>query len=79
MQSLSRIGFLEDEDKKQFVFHLGQGAGGPTTGTPLARRALQGLFWRRQQSRGSGKRREQTRKFCVRQSGRREKLSWSVL
>jgi hypothetical protein len=71
--------FLEDEDKKQFVFHLWQGPGGPTTGTALARRALQGLVWRIQQSIGSGKRREQMRKFCVRQSGRREKLSWSVL
>jgi hypothetical protein len=70
---------LEDEDKKQFVFHLWQGPGGPTTGTPLARHALQGLFWRIQQSIGSSKRREQMRKFCVCQSGRREKLSWSVL
>jgi hypothetical protein len=71
--------FLEYEDKKQFVFHLWQGPGGPATGTTLARRALQGLLWRIQQSIGGGKRREQTRKFCVRQSGRREKLSWSVL
>ena len=70
---------MEDEDKKPFVFHLWQGTGGPTTGTPLARLALQGLFWRIQQRIGGGKRREQTRKFCVRQSGRREKLSWSVL
>ncbi len=79
MQGLSRIGFLEDEDTKQFVFHLEQGTGGPTTGTTLARLALQGLFWRIQQSRGGGKRREQMRKFCVRQPGRSEKLSWSVL
>ena len=70
---------MEDEDKKQFVFHLWQGTGGPTTGTTLARRALQGLFWRIQQSIGGGKRQEQMHKFCVRQSGRSEKLSWSVL
>ncbi len=70
---------MEDEDKKQFVFHLWQGAGGPTTGTTLARLALQGLCSRIQQGRGGGKRREQMRTFCVRQSGRSEKLSWSVL
>jgi hypothetical protein len=58
MHGLSRIGFLEDEDKKQFVFHLWQGPSGPAPGTPLARRALQGLFWRIPQSIGSGKRRE---------------------
>ena len=71
--------FLEDENKKQFVCHLWQGPGGPTTGTTLARLALQRLCWWIQQRIGGGKRREQTRKFCVRQSGRREKLSWSVL
>jgi len=69
------MGFLEDEDKKQFVFHLWQGPGGSTTGTTLARLALQGLFSRIQPRLGGGKRREQMRKFCVRQSGRREKLS----
>jgi len=79
MHGWSRLGFLKDEDKKQFIFPLGQGPGGPTTGPPLARRALQGLVWRRQQRSGGGKRREQTRTFCGRQSGRREKLSWSVL
>jgi len=79
MHRLARIGFLEDEDKKPFVFHLWQGLGGPPTGTPLAQRALQGLCWRIPQSIGSGKRREQLRTFCVRQSGRCEKLSWSVL
>ena len=72
-------GFLKDEEKKQFVFHLWQGPVAPPPATTLARRALQGLFWRIQQSIGGGKRREQTRKFCVRQAGRREKLSWSVL
>ena len=70
---------MEDENTKQFVCHLWQGTGGPTTGTTLARLALPGLFWRIQQRIGGGKRREQTRKFCVRQSGRREKLAWSVL
>jgi hypothetical protein len=73
---------LEDEDKKQFVCHLWQGPGGPTTGPPLARLALQGLFWRIQQSRGSGKRREQMRKFCMRQAGRARNsrgLSWKVV
>ena len=79
MQSLQRMGCLKDEDQKPCICHLWQGPSGPTTGTPPARRALLGLFWRRPQSIGSGKRREQIRKFCVRQSGRREKLSWSVL
>ena len=53
--------------------------GGPPTSTPLAGLACQGLFWRILQRIGRGKRREQMRKFCVRQSGRRKKLSWSVL
>jgi hypothetical protein len=73
------MGLLADEDQKQFGCHLWQGPSGPTTGPPLARLALQGLFWRIQQSIGRRKRREQRRKFCVRQSGRREKRSWSVL
>ena len=60
---------MEDEDKKPFICHLWQGPGGPTTGTPLARRTLQGLVWRIQQRLGSGKRREQMRTFGVRQSG----------
>jgi hypothetical protein len=79
MHGLSRLGFLEDEDKKEFVCHLWQGPGGPTAGTPLARLPLPGLCWRRPQRIGSGKRRELRRTFCGRQAGRREKLSWSVL
>jgi len=79
MHGLSRIGVLEDEETQPFVFHRWQGPGGPTTGTTLARRALQGLVWRIPQRIGGGKRRKQMRKCCVRQSGRSEKLSWSVL
>src|SRR5262249_30982553 len=58
--------FFGRRGKKQFVFHLWQGPGGPTTGTTLARFALQGLFWRIQQSIGGGKTPEQTAKVCRR-------------
>ncbi len=79
MHGLSRMRFLEDEDAKQFVVHLWQGPGGPTTGTTRARLALQGLVSRIPSRIGGSKRREQRRTFCVRQSGRRKQLSGSVL
>ena len=79
MHGLQRIGLLKDEDEKQFVFHLWQGSCGPTTDSTLARLALQGLIRRIQRRIGGRKRREQTRKLCVRQSSRSEELSRSVL
>jgi hypothetical protein len=79
MHGLQRIGLLKDEDEKQFVFHLWQSSCGPTTDATLARLALQGLVRRIQRRIGGRKRREQTRKLCVRQSSRSEELSRSVL
>ena len=79
MHSLQRIGLLKNEDEKQFVFHLWQGSCRPTTDSTLARLALQGLARRIQRRIGGRKCREQTRKLCVRQSGRSEELSRSVL
>ena len=79
MHGVQRMRCLEDENTPQLLFHLWQGAGGATTAATLARRALRGLLWRIQQRLGGGKRREEAHKFCVRQSGRSEQLSWSVL
>ena len=73
------MSLLKDEDEKQFVFHLGQGSCGPTADSTLARLALQGLVRRIQRRLGGRKRWEQTRKLCVRQPGRGEKLSRSAL
>jgi hypothetical protein len=79
MHRLSWVSLLKNEKEKQFVFPLWQGACGPATDSTLARLALQGLVRRIQRSIGGRKRREQTRKLCMRQSGRGEKLSRSVL
>jgi hypothetical protein len=79
MHGLQRIGLLKDEDEKQFVCHLWQGSCGAPTDLTLARLALQGLVRRIQRRIGGRKRRKQMRKFCVRQAGRSEELSRSVL
>ncbi len=79
MHGLQRMSLLKDENEKQFVFHLWQGPCGSTTDPTLARLARQGLVRRIQCGIGGRKRWEQTRKLCVRQSGRSEELSRSVL
>jgi len=79
VHGLQRMGLLKDENEQPFVFHLWQGPWGPPTDSTLARLALQGLVRRIQRRIGGRKRWEQTRKLCVRQSGRSEELSRSVL
>ncbi len=79
MHGLQRVGLLKDENEQQFVCHLWQGTCGPATDSTLAQLALQGLVRRIQRRIGGRKRWEQTRKLCVRQSGRSEELSRSVL
>jgi len=79
MHGLQRLGLLRDEDEQPFVFPRWQGAWGPATDSTLAPFAFQGLVRRIQRRIGGRKRREQTRKLCMRQSRRGEKLSRSVL
>src|SRR5262245_49642775 len=79
MHSLQRIGLLKNEQEQQFVCHLWQGASGPAPDSTLARLALQGLVRRIQRHIGSSKYWQQTRKLCMRQSGRGKKLSRSIL
>ena len=73
------IGLLVDEDEEQLVFHLRQEAFGAAAALALAHLAFPGLVWRIEEGRGRSKGRQHTRKLVVRQSGRSQKLSRSVL
>ena len=73
------IGLLVDEDEEQLVFHLRQDAFGAAAALALAHLAFPGLVWRREYGRGRSKGRQHTRTLVVRQSGRGQDLSRSVL
>src|SRR5256885_15364718 len=79
VHGLQGVGLLIDEDKKQFVFHLGQAAFGAAAQLPLAYFAVPGLVQRITSGRSRDKRRQHTQKLLVGQSSRGEKISWSVL
>jgi hypothetical protein len=70
---------LEDDNKQAGIFHGGQAAFGAATALTLAALALPGLVWRRAYGIGRSKRRQETRKLVVRQAGRGQEFSRSVL
>ena len=73
------VGLLIDEDKKHFVFHLGQAAFGAAAQLPLAYCAVPGFVQRLTSGISRDKRRQHTQKLLVGQSSRGEEISWSVL
>jgi hypothetical protein len=73
------IRLLIDQNKEQLVCHLRQDAFGAATDLPLAHLPLPGLVRWIKRCIGRSKRREQTHKLCMRQSGRGQKLSRSIL
>jgi hypothetical protein len=75
---LQRVGLLIDKDEQQLIGHLRQDAFGSATDLALAHFAFQGLVRRMEGRIGGGKRGQQTGKFFVRQSSRRQKISGSV-
>jgi hypothetical protein len=75
---LQRVGLLIDQDEQQLIGYLRQDAFGSATDLALAHVAFQGLVRRIQCPIGGGKRRQQTGKFFVRQSGCSQKISGSV-
>lgn len=79
MHGLQGIGFLVDEDKEQFVCHLRQAAFGATAALAVAYLAFPGLVWRREGSIGRSKGWQHTGELFVRQAGRSQALSRSVL
>ena len=79
VHGLQRIGLLVDEDEEQLVFHQRQDAFGAAAALALARLAFPGLVWRIEYDIGRSKGRQHTRKLFVRQSGRGQELSRSVL
>ena len=76
---LERIRLLVDKEEEQRVCHLRQEAVGAATDLPLAFLPLPRLVRWLQRCIGRRKRREQTHKLCMRQAGRGQKLSRSVL
>ena len=76
---LPRARLLIDKNKEQLVCHLRQDAVGAATDLPLAHLPLPGLVRWIQRCLGRSKRREQTHELCMRQAGRGQKLSRSVL
>jgi hypothetical protein len=79
MHGLQGIGFLVDEDKEQVVCHLRQAAFGATAALAVAHLAFPGLVWRREDSIGRRKGWQHTGELVVRQAGRGQELSRSVL
>src|SRR6516162_2887352 len=79
MHGLQRIGLLIDKDEEQFVFQLGEDAFGAAAALALARLTFPGLVWRIADGISRSKGWQHTRKLAVRQSGRGQKLSRSVL
>ena len=71
--------FLEDENKQEFIFPMRQAAFGAATALTLAPLALPGLVWRIAYGIGRSKCRQETRKLVVRQAGRGQEFSRSVL
>ena len=76
---LERIRLLVDKEEEQLVCHLRQDAFGAATDLPLAFLPLPRLVRWIQRCIGRSKRREPTHKLCMRQAGRGQKLSRSVL
>ena len=79
MHDVQGMGCLVDEDKEQFVCHLRQAAFGATAALALAHLAFPGLVWRIKDSRGRSKGWQHTGELFVRQAGRGQELSRSVL
>ena len=79
VHGLQRIGLLVDEEKEPLVCHLWQDAFGAATALALAHLAFPGLVWRIEYSIRRSKGRQHMRKLVVRQSGRGQELSRSVL
>ena len=79
VHGLQRMSLLVDEEEEQLVFPLRQDAFGAAAALALASLAFPGLVWRREDGIGRHKGRQHTRKLCVRQSGRGQELSRSVL
>ena len=79
VHGLQRIGLLVDEDEEQLVFHLWQDALGAAAALALAHLAFPGLVWWIEYGLGRGIGRQHTHKLFVRQSGRGQELSRSVL
>ena len=71
--------FLEDENTQECIFHVGSAAFGTATALTLASLALPGLVWRIAYGIGRSKRRQETRELVVRQTGRGQEFSRSVL
>jgi hypothetical protein len=70
---------LVDEYQEPFVCHLRHAAFGATAALAVAPLAFPGLGWQREASRGRSKGWQHPRTLVVRQSGRGQKLSRSVL
>ena len=79
VQGLQGVGLLIDEDKKPFVFHLGQAAFGAAAQLALANFAVPGFVQRITSGISRDKRRQHTQKLLVGQSSRGEEIAWSVL
>jgi hypothetical protein len=78
MHGLEGIGLLIDEDKKQFVFHLGQETFGAPAHLPLAYFAVPGFVRWITRGIGRDKRWQHPQKLLLGQSSRGEKVSWSI-
>jgi hypothetical protein len=76
---LQRIRLRRDKKKEQLVCQLRQDASGAATDLPWAYLPVPGLVRWLKRCIGRSTRREQTHKLCMRQSGRGQKLSRSVL
>ncbi len=76
---LQRIGLLVDEEEEQLVFPVRQNAFGAAAALALASLAFPRLVWRIAYGIGGSKGRQYTRKLFVRQAGRGQELSRSVL
>ena len=76
---LQRIRLLLDQNKEQLVCHLRQDTFGAAAALALARLAFPGLVWRIEYGIGRSESRQHTRKLVVRQAGRSQELSRSVL
>ena len=79
VHGLERMRLLIDKNKEPLVFPRRQDAFGAATDLPLAFLPLPRLVRWIQRCIGRSKRREPTHKLCMRQAGRGQKLSRSVL
>ena len=79
VQGVQRMGLLLDKEEEHRICRLQHDTCGATPDLPLAHGACAGLVRRRAGCRGRSTCRQHTRTCLVRQAGRGEKLSWSVL